>query len=303
MSNLIITRLIPKWLNTTGLIPTVPSSNDHKDGTWFNTDIYRGEICINLEDRIIFTRDSNDQIITLNSGSNIYLNDLADVTISTGVADGEVLTYDAASGQWINSTSGSSLWAAGSGTGSVYLDNSTLNTADGNYAYAAGYQCKADLDSSFAIGVQATADDTNCEVMSSQAFSATERCQYGRTVMFAQTDSSTPASLSNGGQIYININTDHSYFFTLKILARRDDGSTVYPSGDIYFLVKDVSGTTSIVDDPFPITLSTGDAAIQDISVLGQTGNNYVEFFVTGHSSEDIRWTAFIEWICLGYNI
>lgn len=40
-------------------VPTVPSSNDHTDGTWIATDIYKGELFFNQADGVLWSRDDN----------------------------------------------------------------------------------------------------------------------------------------------------------------------------------------------------------------------------------------------------
>ena len=45
-------------------VPTVPSSNDHTDGTWIATDIYKGELFYNQADGVLWTRgDSSIECI------------------------------------------------------------------------------------------------------------------------------------------------------------------------------------------------------------------------------------------------
>jgi hypothetical protein len=49
-------------------VPTVPSSNDHTDGTWIATDIYKGELFYNQADGVLWTRgDSGIECIHLNT--------------------------------------------------------------------------------------------------------------------------------------------------------------------------------------------------------------------------------------------
>lgn len=48
---------------------TVPISNDHTDDTWLNTDLYIGEIGINVSDDTIYFR-SNNGIIQINTGTS-----------------------------------------------------------------------------------------------------------------------------------------------------------------------------------------------------------------------------------------
>ena len=45
--------------------PTIPSSNDHTDGSWSVTDIYEGEFFVNIPDGVIYTREG-DSIIEVN---------------------------------------------------------------------------------------------------------------------------------------------------------------------------------------------------------------------------------------------
>lgn len=49
-------RILIKRSTTPGELPTVPVSNDHTDGTWVPTDIYEGEIFINIPDDKVYTR-------------------------------------------------------------------------------------------------------------------------------------------------------------------------------------------------------------------------------------------------------
>lgn len=52
-----------KILTTAGEVPTVAPSNNHQDGSWSRTDIYEGEFCINLTDKIIYIRAGSDIIV------------------------------------------------------------------------------------------------------------------------------------------------------------------------------------------------------------------------------------------------
>lgn len=52
-------RILIKRTATSGVVPTVPSSSDHTDGTWVATDIYKGELFFNQADGVLWTRDDN----------------------------------------------------------------------------------------------------------------------------------------------------------------------------------------------------------------------------------------------------
>ena len=49
-------RLQIKYTTIGGQVPTIPSTNDHNDGTWNPTDIYIGEFFLNSEDDILWVR-------------------------------------------------------------------------------------------------------------------------------------------------------------------------------------------------------------------------------------------------------
>ena len=52
-------RIKIKRSTVTATVPTVPSSNDHTDGTWIATDIYKGELFYNQADNCLWTRSDN----------------------------------------------------------------------------------------------------------------------------------------------------------------------------------------------------------------------------------------------------
>jgi len=51
--------------------PTIPTSNDHTDGTWLTTDIYVGEQYLDLDTGVIYTRDADDDINQVSNGGLI----------------------------------------------------------------------------------------------------------------------------------------------------------------------------------------------------------------------------------------
>lgn len=63
-------RILTKRSTVPGEVPTVPASNDHLDGSWLNTDIYKGELFINLPDKIVYSRNNDGIFICFQDGSN-----------------------------------------------------------------------------------------------------------------------------------------------------------------------------------------------------------------------------------------
>lgn len=49
-------RILIKSSTVASVVPTVPASNDHTDGTWLTTDLYKGEVFINQADGKVYTR-------------------------------------------------------------------------------------------------------------------------------------------------------------------------------------------------------------------------------------------------------
>jgi hypothetical protein len=70
---------------------TIPVSNDHTDETWLATDLYIGEIGMNLADDRMYFRSNNGIIqlgtVTGSSTSSVWYQSGADVLLSTSTAD------------------------------------------------------------------------------------------------------------------------------------------------------------------------------------------------------------------------
>ena len=49
-------KMVNKRSTIAAEIPTIPASNDHTDGSWNDTDIYSGEIFVNIPDEKIYIR-------------------------------------------------------------------------------------------------------------------------------------------------------------------------------------------------------------------------------------------------------
>lgn len=81
-------RLINHRISTSGAVFTVPTSNDHTDETWLATDLYVGELGVNVTDDKVYVRTSNG-IIPLSTGAtgsgtgaNIFVFSSPDIKIS-----------------------------------------------------------------------------------------------------------------------------------------------------------------------------------------------------------------------------
>jgi hypothetical protein len=47
-------------IKRTNGLPTIPTTPDHRDGRWIITDIYEGELYMDLDDGKLYTRYGND---------------------------------------------------------------------------------------------------------------------------------------------------------------------------------------------------------------------------------------------------
>ena len=65
-------RIKIKRSTITATVPTVPSSNDHTDGTWLATDIYKGELFFNQADGVLWSRDDNG-VVCLGGSASVEL--------------------------------------------------------------------------------------------------------------------------------------------------------------------------------------------------------------------------------------
>jgi hypothetical protein len=71
-----------KAITGAGNRPTVPGSNNHTDGSWLPTDIYERELCLNVDDGILYTRAG---------GSIIPLNRPYESSIQPSISAGDII--------------------------------------------------------------------------------------------------------------------------------------------------------------------------------------------------------------------
>ena len=90
-------RLIIKRTETTGELPTIPATNDHTNG-WLDTDIYVGEMFINLPDAKVYSRNDSGimEFVILDQTTNkISVNQLPDSILGGVIYKG---VWDASTG-------------------------------------------------------------------------------------------------------------------------------------------------------------------------------------------------------------
>jgi hypothetical protein len=107
-------RILIKRSTTTGVVPTIPSSNDHTDGTWLTTDLYKGELFINQVDSKIWFRGDSGVVRLIKS-------------------DGDSMTGDISF-----STTKGLKWGSGGSDASVYESGGNLHLTGLGYIYLSG---------------------------------------------------------------------------------------------------------------------------------------------------------------------
>lgn len=75
-------RIKIKRSTITGTAPTVPSSNDHTDGTWIATDIYKGELFFNQADGVLWSRDDSG-VVCLGGSASLTIASADVLTLNT----------------------------------------------------------------------------------------------------------------------------------------------------------------------------------------------------------------------------
>jgi hypothetical protein len=75
-------RIKIKRSTVTATVPTVPSSNDHTDGTWVATDIYKGELFFNQADDTLWTRGDSG-VICLGGSASLTIASADVLTLNT----------------------------------------------------------------------------------------------------------------------------------------------------------------------------------------------------------------------------
>jgi hypothetical protein len=286
-------RLINHGITTAGAPFSVPTSNDHSDGTWLATDLYIGEIGINVTDDTVFMRTNNGiiQIATgtssgsTSSTSGVFLYNAPNIEIgSTYSAD----AVTPRSGYYTDLGDSSLRWK------DLYLGGaanglSTINVNGGLSINEASEGILVTNNSDFTnapieIGFQTSVITKDRPLwLNTRQGSATGSTNYvaainSLSVAFSNNDKTTLVSAS---QVYINdsvydhVHLGYGYGKTnytsrqtvvggsLAVRGVTDDGSTQYDRSDWVtsqeLLRTSNANTTTIVTIPWTSTASGGD--------------------------------------------
>lgn len=160
-----------------------------------------------------------------------------------------------------------------------------------------GYGTKADDGFAFASGQNTLADQRGMYSHGGDSFASggLGNAQYSRATLLRQTTDATPTELSlvDTSLERLFVGTNKSWTFRIFVIARQTGGiaGTVGDSGgyEIIGVVKNISGTLTLVGTPTVTTIAEDDAAWS--VAIGVTGNE-ITLTVTGAADKTIRWVG-----------
>jgi len=266
-------RVLVKRSTVAGVVPTVPSSSDHTDGTWSPTDIYEGELFINTVDEKAYYRAS---------GSIVEL-----APTSTGSLSGDTLklnaTYTASGAEVVGETyydtddnTYSTVLPGGvigqhfqetfieikNDTGADLTDGKVIGYAgtDGNSGNLKGeYYVAGETSSSLlllGIATQTISDGETGKVSSFGKVRGiqTDGANYGETWLDEQIIYASTSSL--GGMTNVMPNAPHPAIpVAVVVNAHGSNGTLFVRPTQVEKLanLQDVNGTPLTVDGQFPV--------------------------------------------------
>ena len=105
-------------------VPTIPTSADHRNGDWIATDIYQGEMYLDTDTGIVYTRDTNGIVLVNGTGVHTMYKAIIDQTSTTDPVETYVIL----------NTIGTLTWSRVS-TGYYKVTSSSLFTVDQTFFY------------------------------------------------------------------------------------------------------------------------------------------------------------------------
>lgn len=166
-----------------------------------------------------------------------------------------------------------------SGVGSVGIGYECNTASEGDYATSIGLQSFADKWGEVSHSAGRFADDGDAK--SSRLVSRNSTSNDTQTELFL-----------NGSTARIEIPTDSSATFVINIVGQEEaSGGGDAGAYEIKGLIKNISGTTSLVGAITKTTIAEDDAT-WDVTAEADNGNDALVIKVTGAAATNIRWVA-----------
>jgi hypothetical protein len=293
-------RLINHRLTTAGSTFTVPTSNDHTDETWLATDLYIGEIGINVSDDTVYMRTNNGIIQLASSGTG---SSTAAVFVynSPNIVIGSTYSADAVtprSGYYTDLGSSTLRWkdlylgGAGSGVTTINVNGGVHITEASDGVLTTNTVSSSNAPIEIGYSTSNTTKDRPLW-LNTRAGSATGSTNYvaainSQSVAFSNNSKTTLISASQLGvedSVYDHVHLGYGYGRTnynsrevvvggaLAVRGSADDGSTQYDKSDWTtsqaILRTSDALTTNIVTIPWTSTASGGDVIQIKAYIIG----------------------------------
>jgi hypothetical protein len=115
-------------------------------------------------------------------------------------------------------------------------------------------------------------------------------------VLYGTTTSSTEAEVLSTGSSRVPVATDTTCFYEVSVVARRTDAVGESGAWHLKGCADNFSDTVSDVGDMYEIAVAQDNLNWQ-VDVRADDINNSIGIYVTGDSSQTIRWTAIVKTI------
>lgn len=176
------------------------------------------------------------------------------------------------------------------------------STASGNYAVAIGRTNTASGGASISIGSNAAATRLGQFAHANGEFAAVGDAQFVRFVLRNKTTNATATTLAlDGGSVrLLTITSGRVNSLLCRICGVKSDGSAV-ANYVRRVVIKNVSGTTSLVGSVETIGTDIEDNASTDVAITADDTNDALQINVTGITGETWRWVAVVEGVEIAY--
>lgn len=115
-------------------------------------------------------------------------------------------------------------------------------------------------------------------------------------VLYGTTTSNTEAEVLATGSSRIPVATDTTCFYEVSVVARRTDAVGESGAWHLKGCADNFSDTVSDVGDMYEIAVAQDNLNWQ-VDVRADNANNSIGVYVTGDSSQTVRWTAIVKTI------
>ena len=174
-----------------------------------------------------------------------------------------------------------------------------MTAAHGFFAHAEGNSSQANTSASHAEGTQSATRLNSQHAHACGRFSSTRDCQNTRFQLRGSTTDATVTELTTPERFAIE--DEKAYAVTVTMLARQDTGAN-HAMYKCMVMIQRTAGTVALAGNVQTIGTDIETNANWNISLSADDTNKSLKVDVTGDAAQNIRWTALIEAVELGYS-